>query len=304
MLKKMFILFASFLIFGQAIYSYEEPPKTLLERKEVQEKREKIKKAKIKKTISYKYNIADGKETDLKVKIIEQEFNQAGQLIYLSTFFVNGLKNRYEYKYDKNLSRVEEKIYDGVGNVVKKNEFTYDDEGKILGIKSYGQKGELLESVTYNYDNGKRLITEKRYKEGKILYLTTDYEYNNDYDLFYPIIIERLDDQNHLVSKTENQIGGNGKVIESITYDKDGKRISKVQYEHNSDGNVTKMSNYDKDNALTSYEIYSYTKDGVLSEIRVFDASKKLTTLIKNEFENFNEKNVKTKKEKSTGLSG
>jgi len=106
-------------------------------------------------TISYKYNIADGKETDLKFKIIEQEFNQAGQLTYLSTFFVNGIKDKYEYKYDKNSNRVEEKIYDGAGNVVKRNEFIYDDEGKILGVKSYGKKGELLESVTYYYDNGK-----------------------------------------------------------------------------------------------------------------------------------------------------
>lgn len=202
-------------------------------------------------------------------RLVKEEFTDGdGRVSEYRQYSADGKvleKGTNDYNSDGSLHSAEIATYDG-DKVVKKDVTVYEDgkASQVRNVKySYNADGSVLESATAD---GKNVSEVLRDADGNKLY-STAFEDNGSVKTTYGdgnvVRSETFDRDGKSVGYTEMQYGENGKASGSATYNGDGTLVMTTSYEYAEDGKVSKVLMYDADGKL--YQTGTYDKDGKLT---------------------------------------
>lgn len=283
--KKSFVLFLA-LLFVSTVLTAFEPVKTMLEMNEKEKFRKILKEAKVKKIKAVKYEIVDRKETGKKFLIIEQSFDQNGNLIEVKTFDKEVLNKTIKFSYDENNNLVKEEEYSPDGKMQKKINYYYENS-RIKKAEVYNGNGKLLESSEYSYSNDNKKITLKILKEGKYLESSIEFIYKDNFDKNGDNLSYKYNSEGKLLSITENQCGKDGRLYERIELNPKEEIQSAVMFSYDEKGNINKITTLDKNKNTLYYDEFKYEEKNLCIEIRRFYTPERMLTKIVNEYEYF-----------------
>lgn len=216
--------------------------------KPVSEK-ERIKSSSIKSETQWVTTFKDGKET--KYKAIYREFNKEGDVTKMIT-----------YSSDGTIMTEAEHVYNELGQAVKtmttKQDSTYNtttiykyDGEQMLGIEIFNYNGEQMIESSYEYTS-----------EGLLHRMITK---NSNYSVYMDFIY----------SYDENN-----KLLETLSYDKDGnvKAIVKLFYDEN--GNIIEQNTYTPEGEIIQSTKKKYNDKGIVIEEVVIDAEGRVISKI------------------------
>ncbi|NMB99854.1 MAG: hypothetical protein GYA35_06200 [Thermoanaerobaculaceae bacterium] len=283
--KKIFLVALSVVLVFMSILA-TEPVKTAMEKNEREKFRNQIKEAKIKKITAIKYEIVDRKETGKKFKIIEQEFDQNGNLVVLKTYEKDELTKTVKFFYNDSFDLIKEEEYSKDNNLISRTVYKYKD-GRIESKEVQKENGAVIESYAFIYSEDKKTITIKKLKEGKYLEYYLDYLYKEDFDKENAKEIYRYSDSGKLQMRTENQYDEKWFLRDKIIYDDKGAEQSSYRYQYDQKGNNTKVICFDKDKNVKYYDEFKFNSKNICEEIKRFYTPDRMLTKIVHQFEYF-----------------
>jgi len=108
-------------------------------------------------------------------------FNDKGNFVEQKVYDGDGeLIDLYRNKYDDKGNPVEQKGYDGDGKLTFKEKLKYDDKEDLIEYKWYYGDGELRSRLKYKYDDKKNMIEKKDYNRNNGETYNYYYEYEFD----------------------------------------------------------------------------------------------------------------------------
>lgn len=283
MVKKTFFLFLS-LLYLSLTPNASEPVKTILEGNEKERFRKIIKEAKVKKIKAVKYEIVDRKESGKKFLIIEQSFDQNGNLTEVKTFDKEIVNRTINFSYDENNNLVKKEEYSSDEKLQKKITYHYENS-RIKKIEIYNGNGKLLESREYLYNSDNKKITLKIFKEGKYLEYFIEFIYKEDFDKNGNNLSYKYSAEGKLLSITESQCGIDGRVYEKIEFNPKEEIQSVLRFSYDEKGNIIKLTSFDKDKNIQYYDEFKYDQKNLCTEIKRFFTPERILTKIVNEYE-------------------
>jgi hypothetical protein len=280
-MKKMIAFLLLFIFVSFAASAYEEPVKTLKEKKEKETLRDKSIRAKIKTMSANKFEIVDGKENESPAGSIFRVFDPDGNLVLLQTFKGDQMEKKSKFYYDDADNMTKQEAYSEDPKPVETTTFAYDAEGRIMSGETIDNNGVVTESFVYSFSKDKKIITLRKYKGKTVLANTVDYLYADDYDKSPCYELDAYDDCNNLISKTDFHYNAKSLLEEKVIYGRDNKEKSKFQYKYDENGNETQITLMKADKTIAGYEERTYDPNNVLTRIKVFSAEGKMTSIVK-----------------------
>ena len=175
------------------------------------------------------------------------KYDEYGNKTEVSSYDKDGklwLYSSKKYKYDEDGNKTEESSYDKDGGLTSKSKYKYDEDSNLTEYSSYNKDGELTSKSKYKYDEDGNLTESNRYdKDGK-LNSKSNYKYDDVGN--WTESYSSYDKDGKLICNKKLKYDEYGNIIESGSYDKDGKPNSNINnynktYKYDEYENITEM---------------------------------------------------------------
>lgn len=288
MSRKMLILMLILSVLTLAVYSHEEPARTLFEKKEKEKAAKKWKDTGVMKSIAWKYTVENGKESEKAVKILTQSYDRNGRLTGLESFKNDTLKLIVRYDFDELGNMLTDIDYTPEGSMKEKNLFVYDEEGRAISGKSFDANNQLTGYFIINKSADKKTVEFLKYKPDDSLEYKILYSYTTDYDLTDYSEAKKLGAKGELLLRVEKKFNEAGFTIEKAVYGGDSSLSYTFFYEPDEQGNNLKITKQLPDGIIEWFDLYLYNLNNQCGEVNSYDANGNLSSTLKYTFEYYN----------------
>lgn len=257
-------------------------------------------------------NVADDATTNSKpnetvsTEYVETETSMVEDVVYVDEHGMSVSCYAISYK-DKEGNTLKYELYNDNDEVIEYREYQYDTKGNLQKFQVYNG-GKLSFYTEYN-EYGDPIIQKQYDKDGAVI--ETD-EYKYEYDKNGNILLEEVNSDGKISSRTEYHVNGvqksvslyvDGMISSCRKYDEENKLLSDSQYENGviltsstyeyyGNGNMKSSVFYEADKLSGSKEYYengevkswSFYKEGELTQLDEFyeNGNKKARTIYKN----------------------
>ena len=195
------------------------------------------------------------------------EYDEKSQLIAKIPYSSNGsifLVTKYKYDFEGNMLELNEYRWDG--KLMTKRICRYNENGNWMGYVTYDQHGQPLGKGKYEYDSNNKHIRSIFYKNDDSINFSVKKIYNSDGKV---IETQSFDENGKMDEKTLSKRDNQGNVINRVTYrNEDISTNSSYKYDDLGNRIESSLTLYDSDNSIigqqTSHKYY-YNEDGTIS---------------------------------------
>lgn len=188
--------------------------------------------------------------------------------------------------FNENGYKMEEQWYSNDNEFSSKTTYKYDASGNMIELEEYLGDGSLENKWMYRYDNHRNQVERKGFDSDIILFAYEEYFYNKEDQLIQLDEYNPYDD-GALFRRIKNKYNEKGKITESCLYNSKNMPEDKTVYRYFD--NRMEWVVFDKHEAQLSKEIVVFDDKGNKLEERKFDKTNKLTSQIKNEYNEMGE---------------
>ncbi len=248
-----------------------------------------LKTSQIKRVISSRFDIIDGKEDPDSTLISEKFYNANTGSYFFSEYYPDFSKREIKLELSGKIAR--QVIYNNIGEISSSLVYTYSADGKIL-TKNYYFGNSLAFSETYNYegnvlvnmtasdtarktrnktvfesDNESRITKEIKYGNSDSI----DFIYEYTYDDRGNCIEDKLSlGQYELASISRFQYDFNGRLTENSAFTSKGLLLNKEVFTYYDNGMTKKIQKTGSDDKILLIREFTLI-DGLIKECRIID---------------------------------
>jgi hypothetical protein len=250
--------------------AHDEPPKTMRERAEQEQTREKMRSLGVKsQTISVIKTAGSDGVADSS-RWLTNEYDQAGNRVKQTVYDTSGVTRSISV-FDDRSSWLEELTF--VDDYLRdRTVFLYDRHGLISHVFSYDDLGELTGRLDYTYSStDPNVFIEKRNQRDSLLYSIL-YRYEPGSDFRRQVDAVQTGGSGSPVVKVENEYILDKRSRKSVL-DPDGKLTHTFSYTYTPGGDLSEVVKRLADDSIAFRQGYQYTQEGLLSVITERDGS-------------------------------
>jgi hypothetical protein len=265
--------------------AHEEPSKTLKEKREKTQKKQKIYNSKIKTITVWKYVFENNAETSVRQKAFVMGYDCEGNYTSIEAYKNDSLNVRVEYAYSKQGDMLSDTDFSPEGKMVEKNTYTYDKDGRVISGVSTAQKDSLTGYFKIAASTNKKSLDFISYYTGDSLEYKITYKYPGDYDHYDYQEACKYDAKGKLTLKVEKTYDTGGQVIRKKVFDGEQKLTFYFIYEYDKAENNTQIAKLSPTDEIIWQDFYTFDKMGNTLDMKSYDKEKNLTARLVYEYE-------------------
>jgi hypothetical protein len=281
-LKRFYLIIFSVFMLHMNGFSHEEPSKSLYERKQKAESKQKIASSGIKSVTLFKLSESETGQT----KLMTLSYDRDGTYLSVEAFEDETLKLRVEYGYSKNGDMISDTDYDIDGEVLEKNTFEYDKQGRVVSGKSY-EKNELSATFRFVHSNDKKQIEFRKFSSEKNPEYRLVYRYPENYDLQDYSEVKKIMPDGSTEMRVTKDYDKLNRVFRKTIYGTDGNLSYFFEYFYDDMGNNIKTTRNTPDGNIQKFDIFFYDPNGNITQRESYNAENELQSVIVYEFQYF-----------------
>lgn len=280
--KRFYVIFFSAFIIHMNGFSHEEPAKSLYERKQKAETKQKIASSSIKSVTLFKLSDSETGQ----IKLMTMSYDGEGTYLSLDAFEDETLKLRVEYGYSKSVDMISDTDFNSEGNVTEKNVYKFDKQGRVVSGKSY-DKNSLSGSFRFVHSKDKKQIEFFKFTPDKELEYKLIYSYSENYDIQDYIEVKKILPDGTTEMTVTKEYDKLTQVVKKSVFGSDGKLIYFFEYYYDDMGNNIKISRITPDGNLEKYDVFFYDPNGNITQRESYNSENELQSVIVYKFQYF-----------------
>lgn len=239
-----------------------EPPKTLREKRKMEQERKLILDNRIRMLTIWNFKVVDGiPDGKGKNKYYTIYYDNNGNISEMVVYNDNGsIKYKDVYIYDEFFNVIELTKY-SEEKMIEKSNFYYDSSGRVTEQINYSADGKIDSRFIYIFDIKNNQIVFLKYKPLNIIEYQILYKYDADPDDANNIEIIKQDSDGKLIMRVENKFNRKNERIEKKIFDENNQLMYYFSYEYfdkiNIYSTIEKKSPNDEILSKTEYRINS-----------------------------------------------
>lgn len=265
---KYFSFTLLFILILQFSYGHIEPPKTLQEKLEADEQRQRIAQANI--HAASLYSIDENNEQTCMVNWV---YDSLGRETNMTLFSKEGLPESWiTQTYDQYGNLVLDVDCDSLGHMKEMNILEYDQEGLIWNITSYDSNWAISGSLRYvPVPETNEIYVEKKNAAHQLQY-TISYQYEDGIESGLCTQIVQLDDAGGQMIRVENVFDANNIRTHKRIYDQNDSLSFTYDYSYTAWGGIFEIAKKMADGSISRTDIYTYNEFNLPETITITDA--------------------------------
>jgi len=274
-MRKIISILAVSLLLGSTSFAHEEPPKTLKEKQEKEEKRLAIRAAKISASTLWKIPVSDGVADSASAeKYLTTLYNSDGRPVKMMVFKENGILDYHvELVYDQLGNIFTDTDLGSDGIISQHIEYFYDAQGRVRSQNNYGR--EKMPDSNFKFeinDEVNELLFTKRSFDNRVeYYILYKYEKSVDYGNNTEII--KMSPTEELITRVENEYAPSGKRTIKRVFDENNKLMYYFCYEYDEQQRLSEILKKSPEDETLTITSYTYNDKGMEFIVELTDSA-------------------------------
>lgn len=272
----------AFLFIGLNAFAHEEPAKTLHEKKQKTNNKEKYAAAGIKTVTMWKQVAGEA-----KAKALAMGYGKDGTYLWVEAWKNDSLDLRVEYGYSATDDMISDTDFDPTGVMAEKNVYDYDKQGRVVSGTSYDKNNEITGTFRIDHSADKKKVEFIKFNSDKSADYRLVYTYAADYDKEDYAEAIKYDAEGKIQMKVTRTYNEKGMATEKAVYGEDLNLMFTFKYEYDNKGNLSQITKIKADGTTEWKDVYSNKDNGIATGLKSYDADGILKTEVIYTFEYF-----------------